>query len=368
MRIADIVQGQRALQVTWSDRSVSEFPFIWLRDNDRDELHPTTRERIFDLTSVEPDIRPTTCEASGEELIVRWPGKDEPSRYPAAWLGAHRPGAARLDPARVERDLWDGQSLVDLPHVDAQECARSPVALKKALLTAKRYGLVIVANLDDDLAAGEAFGARIGFKRKTNFGVMFDVQSKPDPNNLAYTSMALPLHTDLPNQQQIPGYQFLHSYRNSASGGESVFADGFRICGDFAAAEPEAYELLTRVDVPWRFHDDGCDVRRRRPIINTDANGDLTAFVFNAHIADVPDMDSDVLCDYYAAYRALMIRVRDPQYAVRHSLAAGEMVVFDNWRVLHGRTAFDADSGERHYRGYYIDENEINSCIRMLSR
>ena len=46
---------------------------------------------------------------------------------------------------------------------------------------------------------------------------------------LAQRSLALPLHTDLPNQELVPGYQFLHCYRNSASGGESLFADGFRV-------------------------------------------------------------------------------------------------------------------------------------------
>jgi len=44
------------------------------------------------------------------------------------------------------------------------------------------------------------------------------------------------------------------------------------------------------------------------------------------------------------------------------------MVAFDNRRVLHGRTAFDAMSGDRHLRGYYIEQNEIDSRVRVLSR
>ena len=49
-------------------------------------------------------------------------------------------------------------------------------------------------------------------------------------------------------------------------------------------------------------------------------------------------------------------------------LAPGEMAMFDNTRVLHGRTAFDPSSGDRHLRGYYIEKNEIDSRIRVLSR
>jgi gamma-butyrobetaine dioxygenase len=63
-----------------------------------------------------------------------------------------------------------------------------------------------------------------------------------------------------------------------------------------------------------------------------------------------------------------MIRMRDPRYVIRYSLSPGEMVAFDNRRVLHGRTAFDATSGDRHLRGYYIEQNEIDSRIRVLSR
>ena len=57
----------------------------------------------------------------------------------------------------------------------------------------------------------------------------FPVETIPDPNNLAYTLQALPLHTDVPNQEMPPRYQFLHCGRNDAEGGESVFADAYMV-------------------------------------------------------------------------------------------------------------------------------------------
>ena len=196
----------------------------------------------------------------------------------------------------------------------------------------------------------------------------FDVVSKPVPNNLAYTSIALPLHTDLPNQEVVPGYQFLHSYRNDASGGESVFADGFRIIDDIAKARPDEYEILCRTPVPFRFQDADADIRHHRPIISRKDDGTVAAFAFNAAIADLPDMHADVLHDFYRAYRNLMIDTRRPGYAVRLSLCAGQMVIFDNTRILHGRAAFDPASGDRHFRGYYIEKNEVDSRMRVLAR
>ena len=240
--------------------------------------------------------------------------------------------------------------------------------LLSALRILKETGLLLLDELPDTADASQSFGELIGFRRRTNFGDMFEVISLPQPHNLAYTSIALPLHTDLPNQELIPGYQFLHAYKNSASGGASVFADGFRICADLQDEAPADLELLRTVPVPFRFHDDNNDIRRRRPLISQRPDGSFDYFVFNAHIADLPDMDTELLYDFYRAYKALMHRIREPKYTVRYRLRPGEMVAFDNSRVLHGRDAFDPGSGERHYRGYYLERNEVDSRIRVLSR
>ena len=232
----------------------------------------------------------------------------------------------------------------------------------------KRCGILLLDGLEDSLDASQAFGDRIGFRRRTNFGDMFEVINLPQPHNLAYTSLAFPLHTDLPNQDVIPGYQLLHCYKNGATGGESIFADGHRICADLREEAPADFDLLQRISIPWRFHDESNDIRRHRPIISLRDDGSVGSFVFNAHIADIPDMDAELAYEFYAAYQSLMLRIRQPQYSVRHALAPGEMVIFDNTRVLHARAAFDPRSGERHLRGYYIERNEIDSRIRVLTR
>ncbi len=368
MDIVDVEGRERGFSITWADDSVAEFPYIWLRDNDPDGFHPDTKERVFDLTSVPLDVHPVSFSIADDDLVVTWPQKQQPSVYSFAWLRRHQPGRRRDDPATVGRELWNADTLRRLPRFDASRCAASAEVLYDALRTIKRLGIVIVDGLEDSLDASHAFGELVGFRRRTNFGDMFNVASKPDPNNLAYTSLPLPLHTDLPNQELIPGYQLLHCFRNRAQGGESVFADGFQVCEDLRNEAPDDYEILKRVPLPWRFHDRNHDIRRHRPIISEREDGTPDYFVFNAHIADIPDMEADVLYRFYSVYQRLMRRIRKPRYAVHHLLAEGEMVVFDNARVLHGRTAFDAGSGERHLRGYYIERNEVDSRIRVLAR
>ncbi|TDR49554.1 hypothetical protein DFP85_1371, partial [Halomonas ventosae] len=47
----------------------------------------------------------------------------------------------------------------------------------------------------------EAIARRIGPVRPTNFGFLFDVKAKPDPDSNAYTAIALPPHVDLPTRE-----------------------------------------------------------------------------------------------------------------------------------------------------------------------
>lgn len=368
MTIADVARGERGFNISWNDQSEAELPFIWLRDNDPDDLHPQTREREFNLTSVELDISPISFALEDGGLRVGWPNKERESFYSTDWLRAHQPGRTRHDPADVRKSLWDRESIGEIPRFDIDDCKSNAAMLKLALLRLKETGLVIIAGLGNDPMAAESFGDLIGFKRETNFGTMFDVVSMTQPNNLAYTSVALPLHTDLPNQEAVPGYQFLHSVKNEANGGDSIFADGFRICADLRDAAPDDFELITKIQLPFRFHDETCDLRQHRPIISLLENGDFDRFTFNAHIADVLDIPASLQYEFYRAYRNLMLRIRGDRYSIQHTLTPGEMVIFDNSRVLHGRTAFDAGSGERHFRGYYIERNEVDSRIRMLAR
>ena len=50
--------------------------------------------------------------------------------------------------------------------------------------------------------------------------------------------------------------------------------------------------------------------------------------------------------------------------AVELTLAACEAIVFDNRRILHSRTGFDASSG-RHLQGCYIDIDALHSPRRQ---
>jgi gamma-butyrobetaine dioxygenase len=53
---------------------------------------------------------------------------------------------------------------------------------------------------------------------------------------------------------------------------------------------------------------------------------------------------------------------------VRFTLKAGDLLAFDNARLLHGREAFDGNVGSRWLRGCYGAREELHSQLRMQRR
>lgn len=356
------------LVVTWGDANTCSYPSIWLRDNCPSGLHPQTHERLLDLLSLDAAPVLLSAQADGDAVVLAYQDGHR-SRLPLALLSAHRPGTMAADPGAVPFALWRADMTVaGIPRFAAAAVLAGDAALEHWLRQTARYGLSLITGLDDRIEAGTQVAERIGFLRKTNFGTTFEVISVPDPNNLAYTPVALPLHTDLPNQEVPPGFQFLHCIANEARGGGSLFADGFAIAEDLRRADPEAFRLLCEVPIPYRFHDGEADIRVHEPVITLDRSGAVIEIRYNAHIAGVFDMPAAIMPEYYRAYRAFMAMTRDPGYRLTFKLEAGEMVVFDNRRVLHGREAFDPSTGFRHLHGCYVDRGEFTSRLRLLAR
>ncbi len=368
MQIRSIDWDDRRLTLTWATGETSEFPHLWLRDNCPSAFHPQTGERSFDLLSVEAALKPATAVLNDDGVEIVWAGDGHISRYNAGWLAVRRPGLRRHDPADVTPETWDAGIAAHLPSAEASDLAGGGKVLAQWMESLLRYGIARVTNVSTDAEAGRHLAESIGFLRQTNFGTVFEVVSMPDPNNQAYTSDALPLHTDLPNQELAPGIQFLHCLANEAEGGGSSFVDGYRVAESVHEADPEAFRLLSTVEIPFRFHDRDYDIRSRSPVIVLDRDGRLAEVRFSPHMADTFDLPIEVMEPYYRAFRLFMEHTRDPSLMIATRLAAGEMIVFDNRRVLHGREAFRPNTGFRHLRGFYVDRGEFRSRLRVLRR
>lgn len=365
--LQSVSQQERRLLLTWSDGSQSHFHFLWLRDNCPTTLHCDTQERVFDQLSVSAGIHPKKLLIEGDRLIIDWSEHGHHSEFLGSWLRNQAYSGDLKRNAQPTSKSWCSAFLNQINRFNYSDLMQDNGTLYEWMMKLDQDGLSLVEGMPSTQTALNDFTNRIDYQRQTNFGVTFEVKTEANPINLAYTSLALPLHTDLSNQETPPGYQFLHCLANESSGGESIFADGFRILEDLREENNDYFELLASYAIPFRFHDDDHDIYHHHPVINLDHRGNIIEIKYNAHLASIFDLPDNIMHDYYLAYRELMARVRSIKYRISLKLTEGTMAVFDNRRVLHGREAFEP-TGKRHLRGCYIDRTEFQSRLRVLKK
>ncbi|WP_226018881.1 TauD/TfdA family dioxygenase [Novosphingobium sp. FKTRR1] len=342
------------------------FNAYWLRDNCPTSFDRQTRERVFDIFHASAAPRAASAHVHDGALEVVWAGENHTSRYPLDWLASYAAPKPRHDPADLPRHAWYADHFADLGRFAFADLMNDPARVAAWLRALIVEGMAIVTDMPDNDDALVQLVAKMGHVRPTFFGQYFDVLTHAVPTNLAYTAKALELHTDTPAEDLAPGIQFLHCRANTTTGGESLFLDGVAVANDFRVSNPEQFRLLSETAIPFYCEHDDYDMRSRQTVIELDAHGEVAGLTISQHMADVFDLPQQFLDAYYPAFCAFGRLLQDPKYVMRFRMNAGECLVFDNHRVVHGRAAYDAASGARHLHGCYADRGEMRSRYRAL--
>ena len=99
-----------------------------------------------------------------------------------------------------------------------------------------------------------------------------------------------------------------------------------------------------------------------------DENKDYSDIRFNISAVGAFDIHPDKMKKHYSSYRKFASLIHEKKFTVNFKLQAGDILCFDNRRVLHGRTSFDPNSGQRHLQGYYMDRDEILGRLNFLKK
>ncbi|MGV8862596.1 MAG: gamma-butyrobetaine dioxygenase [Pseudomonas sp.] len=359
------------LHVQWADGRLSPFHHQWLRDNCPcpECVYSVTREQVLEIVDVAEDLVPNTSLVDAQGcLCVEWQN-DHQSRFDPGWLRAHaydEASRAERFEAKPKSQLWTAN--LQLPVFEYHAIMEDPKALLQWLLALRDTGLTQVRGVPTEPGSLAGIAKRISFIRESNFGVLFNVQSKADADSNAYTAFNLPLHSDLPTRELQPGLQFLHCLVNDAVGGESVFVDGFAIADTLRHEDPEAFRSLCEIPVEFRNKDRHSDYRCLAPIIALDTLGQVREIRMANFLRGPFDAPAEQMPALYRAYRRFIAMTREARFRVSARLSPGDMWCFDNRRTLHARNAFDPATGARHFQGCYIDRDELLSRIRVLQR
>jgi len=357
--------------IEWADGRISPFHHVWLRDNCPCPqcVYNVTREQVFESVDAAEDLQPAAAHIDTDGCLrIDW-HDGHLSRFDPGWLRAH----AYDDDSRAERlagkpkpYLW--RSDLQLPVFEYASLMNDHAALLQWLLAVRDIGLTQVRGVPTEPGSLKLIAQRISFIRESNFGVLFNVQSKADADSNAYTAFNLPLHTDLPTRELQPGLQFLHCLVNDAEGGESIFVDGFAIADALRSEDPASFQALCEIPVEFRNKDRHSDYRCLAPIIALDALGRVAEIRMANFLRGAFDTSVEQMPRLYRAYRRFIAMTREPRFRLMQRLNSGELWCFDNRRTLHARNAFDPATGARHFQGCYVDRDELLSQILVLQR
>lgn len=364
--VAAPVLQDNGLRIALSDGESHYFNYHWLRDNCPSSFNSSTRERSFDIFHLETAPKAKTAEVTGDALEITWDAEDHVTRFPLAWLEAYKTPQRRADPADLPREAWYGDHYPNVPRFSQPALKADPALRAKWIEAMLVKGFVILTDMPDSNEGLTETAEMIGKVRPTFFGDYFDVKTHINPTNTAYTASALELHTDTPAEEHAPGVQFLHCRANTVEGGYSLYADGVAVANDFRERDPEGFKLLAETKVPFFCEHDTYDMRSRQTIIELDQYGEVSGLTISQHMLDISDLDQELLDRWYPAFCRFGKMLQEEKYMMTFLMKAGECMVFDNHRIVHGRAAYTAESGDRYLRGCYTDRAEMRSTYRAL--
>ena len=341
-------------------------PF-WLRErvNNEEYLDSTTQQRLYDPTFLNNNVSLNKVNINEKYLEIDFnDGVNSKLEIDKIILEFSKEDAVVKS---IKKIKWDS-TLENVKNFKYQENFYNSEEMHDLLVSFYKYGFVIIKNIPTTKNYIVEFANSIGSVRRTNFGEYFDVKSKPNPNDLAYTSLALSPHTDNPYRNPVPCIQLLHCIQSKVSGGLSTLVDGYNVTEDIKNKYPEFYKILTEVKVRFKFIDKEVVLEDWSELIKLDENKNFKQVRFSPRLDYVPILEKRKLDLYYKARKKLSELYNSNKYRIEFKLMPKDLLMMDNYRLLHGRTAYDTNEGKRFLQGCYIDYDSTEGKLRHLKR
>jgi gamma-butyrobetaine dioxygenase len=364
-------EGTR-IAVEFDDGSAGRLSMRWLRLACECEICGDTAsgKRWLTPADVPADIHAASIEiASDGKMDVVWQD-GHVSRFAAGFLAAHAGRAGGPGTVRFRPVLWGSDLAARLGRFAFDAVVEDDEMLFQSLRALRDHGIAMLTGVPAEPEATLRVASRYGPVRETSYGKVFDLISRPDARVAGETARAQIPHTDEPFRYSPPGFIFFHAIRTGAgSGGTSLMVDGFQVAERMRGNTPELFDLLARHGVTFhREHAGEVFFSAEAHAISLDASGAVTGMRYNdrclaPQVGSIEEIDGLI-----EALAELTRLICDPANQFQYQLQPGEVLVFDNQRVLHGRTAFDPTLAVRHLRSCNLDRDGVHSAFRSLAR
>nr|CAD7460450.1 unnamed protein product [Timema tahoe] len=300
--------------------------------------------------------------------------------------------------------MWDRTEIwKNFPEISYNEVMESDEGLKTWLEMFYKYGIAIMRGVPPEQGSLVKVVNHFAYVKETQYGMTFDVVHEADPAaHPAFSGLHLHHHTDMNYREKSPGMQLLHCLKatdpkvlGSDPGGMSFFVDGFRVAKWLEENEPAAYQILTSTPIRFQIKNKGFRNRLTNhstliftwnitqlaifldlelnlhegnlnttinhqqylhfqsnnplhkrysqlwPVICVNQEGDVSEIHYNNRTMGPLQVPSHIVVPFYHAYKLFSEKMRQESSELKFHMLPGDLVAFNNRRVLHGRTNFN---------------------------
>ena len=373
-----LVLPSRQIEIGWDDGATSRFHFVWLRQQffnpaiGRPDQLPGEAFRLPDDPKA---LRVRECGIDNGRLLVTWDNDGVRSPHSLDWLRAN----AYDSTLRAARKLlcvpWDGAEIEQSTWHSWHAVMSEEKALWALYRALSDQGFARLAGAPVAPGSVGRLAEKFGPLRSSDNGREFDVNlvSEGEAERCkeigSFTTARPNLRTDEPWRYGPPGITF-HCVLQSdpAPSGVSIFVDGFLVAKRLGEHDASAFEFLSTV--PMRFsgpyHLQTPFFAAASRLISTDQDGDIAGVRFDDRALALQDLPERLTEPAYSALQAFAEELSAPDLIYEHRLQPGEILIFDNHRVLHGYRALDGGIDNHRIQGCTVDREEFHNQLRCL--
>jgi alpha-ketoglutarate-dependent taurine dioxygenase len=196
------------------------------------------------------------------------------------------------------------------------------------------------------------------------FGKVLELIEQANPQDHIFDHSYVPLHWDGMYRPQVPEYQIFHCVTAPllGHGGRTTFSNTILA---LEKASPELKELWSKVTGIYQRKMEFYDSRTTSPIITKHPHRDYSVIRYNeppskekGHFINPPELEfvGVPLGEREAFHRTLQAALYAPGNFYAHQWQDHDIVITDNFSLLHGREAFTTNS-PRHLQRVQVLSN-----------
>lgn len=208
------------------------------------------------------------------------------------------------------------------------------------------------------------YGERWGEISIWPFGKVLELIEQDNPQDHIFDNSYVPLHWDGMYRPQIPEFQIFHCVKAplSGQGGRTTFSNTILALNNASSEEKARWSKVTGIyQRKMQFYHS----KTVSPIIDKYPHQDVSVIRYNeppssdkGRFVNPPDLDfigisADEIADFHANLKSTLY---SPNNFYAHEWQTGDVVIANNFSLLHGREAFVSKS-PRHLQRIHILSN-----------